>query len=495
MCRLITTIGLAVLSALLCSASADAQSLGKTPNDELRVLFLGDDGPHRPRERFAQLEPVMRARGVALTYTDDVSDLNADKLAQYDALLLYANIDRIEPTAEKALLDYVENGGGFVPLHCASYCFRNSDACVALIGAQFERHGWGPVRETVVVADHPTMREYDGFESLDETYVHHKHNEKDRTVLSYRIDGDAARTVDVGPQARQRPRVLHGVGPRPAHLESPRISQSGRARHSLGRRQRSGTVAAPYRSQAPFVVPPMTKLPAGPPPFEYVDVGAKIPNYVPSEKWGEQGEPLRTMQKPLAPQESMNRMVVPEGFHVELFAAEPELDGKPLCMTWDERGRLWIGETVDYPNELQPQNKGRDRIRICEDTDGDGRADKFTVFAENLSIPTSIAFARGGVIVHNGTETLFLKDTNGDDRADERRVLLSNGRSATRTAAPATCNTASTTGSGACRVTTSRRSASATRQLVSLRVFTAFGRMAPPSSSFARRTTTRGASA
>ena len=60
-------------------------------------------------------------------------------------------------------------------------------------------------------------------------------------------------------------------------------------------------------------------------------------------------------------------------------------------MTWDERGRLWIAETVDYPNELQPPGKGRDRIRICEDTDGDGRADKFTVFADKLSIPTSLA--------------------------------------------------------------------------------------------------------
>ena len=57
MCRLITTIGLAVLSALLCSASADAQSLGKTPNDELRVLFLGDDGPHRPRSTLPNLSP------------------------------------------------------------------------------------------------------------------------------------------------------------------------------------------------------------------------------------------------------------------------------------------------------------------------------------------------------------------------------------------------------------------------------------------------------
>src|SRR4051812_26321025 len=177
--------------------------------------------------------------------------------------------------------------------------------------------------------------------------------------------------------------------------------------------------------QAVFAVPRMTALPAGPAPFEYVDVGAKIPNYVPSEKWGMQGKPFTRMQKPLSPQDSMRRIIVPEGFHLELFAAEPDVAGKPICMTWDERGRLWVCETVDYPNELQRRNEGRDRIRICEDTDGDGRADKFTVFAEHLSIPTSLAFARGGVNVHNGTETLFLKDTDADDRADERRVLLS----------------------------------------------------------------------
>jgi len=63
-------------------------------------------------------------------------------------------------------------------------------------------------------------------------------------------------------------------------------------------------------------------------------------------------------------------------------------------MNWDERGRLWICETFDYPNELQPIGQGRDRIQICEDTNGDFVADKFTVFAEKLSIPTAIAFYR-----------------------------------------------------------------------------------------------------
>jgi uncharacterized protein len=120
----------------------------------------------------------------------------------------------------------------------------------------------------------------------------------------------------------------------------------------------------------------------------------------------------------------MQHMVVPQGFEVQLFASDPDLGGKPIAMTWDERGRLWVLETYDYPNELQPPGQGRDRIRICEDTNGDGRADKFTVFAEQLSIPSSLTFVRDGVLVQNGTETLLFKDTNGDDIADERHVVF-----------------------------------------------------------------------
>jgi hypothetical protein len=167
----------------------------------------------------------------------------------------------------------------------------------------------------------------------------------------------------------------------------------------------------------------MTKLAADAPAFSYVDVGPKIPNYTPSAKWGTQGAPKTLMQQPLPPADSLRHYVVPEGFRLELFVSEPDLQGKPIAMTWDERGRLWVCETYDYPNELQPVGQGRDRIRICADTDGDHRADTFTVFADKLSIPTSIAFCRGGAIVQNGSETLFLKDTNGDDVADVREVL------------------------------------------------------------------------
>jgi putative membrane-bound dehydrogenase-like protein len=108
---------------------------------------------------------------------------------------------------------------------------------------------------------------------------------------------------------------------------------------------------------------------------------------------------------------------------MELFAAEPDI-AKPIFMAWDERGRLWVSETRDYPHGVVSGGMGNDSIKICEDTDGDGKADKFTVFADKLNLPTSFVFARGGVIVSQPPRFLFLKDTDGDDKADVREELL-----------------------------------------------------------------------
>lgn len=173
-----------------------------------------------------------------------------------------------------------------------------------------------------------------------------------------------------------------------------------------------------------FPVPEMTEPVADVAPFEYEDVGPKIPNYLPNQQWGTQGDIITKMQKPLPPEESIKHYIVPKDFHLELFLDESDLQAKPISMNWDERGRLWISETVDYPNELMPPSEGRDRIRICEDTDQDGRADNFTVFAEKLSIPTGIEFCRDGIVIQAGVETLFLRDTDGDDKADQREVLI-----------------------------------------------------------------------
>src|SRR5829696_1083135 len=166
---------LSALVGLLLTLSAPAQA-----PKPLKVLFLGDNGHHRPADRYRQLEPVFAARGIELTYTDKADALSDKTLAGYDALVVYANTTEITAAQEKALLDFVEGGKGFVPLHCASYCFLNSPKYIALVGAQFLRHGTGTFKTAPAAPDHPILKGYAGFESFDETYVHTKHNETDR---------------------------------------------------------------------------------------------------------------------------------------------------------------------------------------------------------------------------------------------------------------------------------------------------------------------------
>lgn len=382
----------------------------------VKLLFLGDQGHHRPAERFAQLAPVMERRGITLDYTEKMSDLNAEKLQGYDGLVIYANIVEIKPEQEKALIDYVESGKGLIPLHCASYCFLNSPKYISLVGAQFLRHGTGTFRTTIAEPDHEILRGFKGFESWDETYVHTKHNNEERTVLEYREDREGKEPW-TWIRTQGKGRVFYTAW---GHDER---TWSNPGFHNLVERGIRWSVGQDPQSAGLFAdKPEMTPKRTDVKPFEFVD--ARVPFYPAGERWGVQAEPISKMQKPLDPAESQKHYVMPQGFKLELFAAEPEI-GKPIAMTWDERGRLWIAETVDYPNEMQPPGRGRDRIRICEDTNGDGKADKFTIFAEKLSIPTSILCANGGLIVHQAPDTLFLKDTNGDDVADERRVLFS----------------------------------------------------------------------
>ncbi len=124
----------------------------------------------------------------------------------------------------------------------------------------------------------------------------------------------------------------------------------------------------------------------------------------------------------LAPEETQKLFQVPPGFEVRLFAAEPEVVN-PVAMTWDERGRLWVLELYEYPKGAPKGEKGRDRIKILEDTDADGRADKVTVFADGFSLATGLALGNGGVYVGAAPNFYFLQDTDGDDKADKTTVL------------------------------------------------------------------------
>src|SRR5678815_3611543 len=120
--------------------------------------------------------------------------------------------------------------------------------------------------------------------------------------------------------------------------------------------------------------------------------------------------------QPYSAREAISKMTVPEGFTVELVASEPDMVN-PIAMTFDDRGRIWITESVEYPRK--PAGVGRDRVKLLEDTDADGRADKITVFAEGLNIPTGVALGYGGVWLLNAPDLLFMREKDGKEASRE----------------------------------------------------------------------------
>ncbi len=123
------------------------------------------------------------------------------------------------------------------------------------------------------------------------------------------------------------------------------------------------------------------------------------------------------------PELERRELEVAEGFEIQLYAADP-LMAKPIQMNFDDQGRLWIAASEVYP-QIKPGQVADDKVLVLEDTDHDGRADKTTVFASGLLIPTGVLPGDGGCYVANSTELIHLADTDGDGKADRNRVVLS----------------------------------------------------------------------
>ncbi|QDT98876.1 PVC-type heme-binding CxxCH protein [Gimesia aquarii] len=125
---------------------------------------------------------------------------------------------------------------------------------------------------------------------------------------------------------------------------------------------------------------------------------------------------------PLSPQEELKTFILPDGFEIQLVAAEPEIQ-KPLNMAFDIKGRLWVTESSEYPYPVRQGERGKDAIKILEDTNGDGRADKIKTFVEGLNIPIGLYPYRNGVIAFSIPAITFYEDTDGDDKADKATKL------------------------------------------------------------------------
>ncbi|MBF9252833.1 ThuA domain-containing protein [Pontibacter sp. 172403-2] len=376
------------------------QSAGTSlPPKRIEILFLGHNSKHHDSEKLAPMLAIpLFQRGINLTYTENPGDLNQENLSKYDGVIIYANHDTIAPGQEQALKAFVEGGKGLIPIHCASFCFRNSDWYVNTVGGQFLRHDTATFTAQIVKPDHPVMQGVSEFEAWDETYVHSKIN-PDMTVLMERVEGEHhepwtwVRTQGKG-------RVFYTAS---GHDE--RSWGNPEFQKLIGNGILWAVSDEAKEQLAKLNVPTLT----------YVE--AKVPNY-------EKRDPAPKFQNPLDAAASQKLIQVPAGFELQLFASEPDIVN-PIAMSWDEKGRLWVIETVDYPNSVRDQEGvGDDRIKILEDTNGDGKADKFTVFADSLNIPTSLVFANGGVIVSQAPVFLFLKDTDGDDKADVRQTII-----------------------------------------------------------------------
>ena len=365
-----------------------------------KVLFLGHTSTHHPS---MALMPILGAtlarKGIQLTHVATPEEaLRPEVLAQYDALMVYANHKTLTEAQEQALVSFVEGGKGLIALHCASAMFTESPRYIPLVGGEFKSHGVGDFTAEIVRPDHPVMRGLAPFTTWDETYVHARHNPTDRTVLMERVD-DKGREPWTWVRTQGKGRVFYtAYGHDERTWRNPGFQQlveqgttwavSDQAREAW------------QRLKMPEVV--------------YLD-GFNVPNY-------ERRDPAPKYQMPFSPDDSMKFIQVPAEFELQLFAREPQVI-KPITFSFDARGRLWVIEAIDYPNLVLNGQPGADRIKILEDTDGDGRADKTTIFADHLNLASSLVFVKGGIIVSAAPHMLLLEDTNGDDKADKRTVL------------------------------------------------------------------------
>ena len=133
-------------------------------------------------------------------------------------------------------------------------------------------------------------------------------------------------------------------------------------------------------------------------------------------------ENIRTTE-PLDPARQARTFTLPQGFEIQLVASEPTI-AKPMNLAFDDRGRLWVSSSREYPFPAEEGKPSRDKIVILEDADGDGYAEVSKTFADGLNIPMGLIPFGDGAIVFSIPNILYLQDTDGDDRADKRDVCM-----------------------------------------------------------------------
>lgn len=380
-------IGINILAFLSCAKNQDVE--------KFQVLFLSGGSPepntsHNGSINYHKLKPSFLRNNIDIIFSYDLDDLNKKTLSKYDAIIMYLSAGNEKPERLKALIEYVEQGGGLVALHNTSGAFDGDKDFIHLIGGEFDRHGSGNFTAKIVTdkQKHPALGGINEFEVWDETYVHKNLNDDRIDLMTRNENGYKEPWTWIRTQGKGR--VFYSA-----------YGHDGRVWENFSFQQlvTSATIWVSNRS---------------------VNINKNIPSLTYKSdndnllyNYEERNTP-QLIQDKLSPQQSSNCLILPDSFKAELFAHEPEIVN-PIDMTWDDKGRMYVAVTTDYP---YIKENGNDKIIICEDTNGDNKADKFTIFAEGFSLFTGMCWVNGGIILAQAPDMYFLKDTDGDDRAD-----------------------------------------------------------------------------
>ncbi len=409
----------------------------------LRIYIRSGPKTHGPgahdHPRFlAEWVPLLNARGAVATGSDQFP--SAAQLAQTDVLVLHTdNAGDITGNDRANLHDYLARGGGIVAVHAGAVAKKEHAWYKSIIGGSWKQGTtqWleAPMHLYFVNRHHPITTQVSNWAMDDEIYY----------------DMDLANNINVLATA-YTPKSIDTGG---------KGNQEAQARAAAAVATKKGVNI--YDHQPQMWTYERSFLPDAKPYRAFVSIPGhhyenfNRPNYrsvllrgiawaghranvdelcIPSEL----GDALiYPADGPIHPSKASANFEVHPEFEVKLVASEPLIE-KVMNMTWDEKGRLWVCETPEYPNGRrisesaiwqdsgslkpgQPKRRAEDRISILSDTNGDGIMDTKKVFAQDLELITSFVLYRNGAIAATSPDIWFLEDTTGDGVADKRTKL------------------------------------------------------------------------
>ncbi len=372
--------------------------------------------------------PMLNERGAKATGGDAFP--TKEQLAATDVLILHLDSggDIKIGQERKDLMEYLQRGGGIVTIHAASVS-KDHDWFKGIIGGSWH-HGQTKWREGPM-----------------HLYFTDKEDKITRDVSNFAMDDEIYYDMDVLPECH----ILAGAyTPKPAGTRNEKAAKRA-AEITKGGKEVSiydiqpqvwtyekdnyrSFVSIPGHYYANFSRPNFRAL-----LLRGIAWAGKRENVDELCKPEELGDNLRYVEGgPTRPEKAAEKLEVHPEFDISLVASEP-LINKVMNVDWDEKGRLWVCETPEYPNGRRELNVEKwkdsgswttkydrdpiDRISILTDTNGDGVMDKKQVFADKLELVTSFCFYKNGVIACAAPDIWFLEDTDGDDKADKRTKL------------------------------------------------------------------------